>query len=135
MKGDSMFWWDDYEHGGLSIERFAQERERNMGEADASRAAERAGEARTSMLFMQADIERLLMITEEFWNILKEKHGYTDEDLIQRVQAIDMQDGRLDGRVARQTPTTCPQCGRPAARKRIACMYCGTASTEHPFAR
>jgi hypothetical protein len=122
-------------HRGLSIERFAQDRERNMAEADASRAAGRAEEAHTSMLFMQADIERLLMITEALWNMLKEKHGYTDEDLIQRVQEIDMQDGRLDGKVAAQPPSACPKCGRPATRNRVVCMYCGTPSTEHPFAR
>ena len=84
---------------------------------------------------MQADVERLLMITEALWTMLKDEHGYTDDQLIQKVQEVDMRDGRLDGKVSKQGPSKCPQCGRAMSVRRPTCMYCGTASTEVPFKR
>jgi hypothetical protein len=101
----------------------------------ADRAAFRTLEIGTDVQLLKMDIERLLMITEALWGILKEKHGCTDEELISRIQTIDMSDGRLDGKVAKQAPSACPKCGRAMARNRPVCMYCGQASTEQPFAR
>ena len=91
--------------------------------------------ARTDVELMKYDIERLLMIAEALWTILKEKHGYTDADLIQRVAMIDARDGRIDGRVAASPPQPCPHCGRIVERKRPRCLYCGHMVPLDPFAR
>src|SRR6266850_1458425 len=56
------------------------------------------------------DIERLLMISEALWSILKKEHGYEDADLTKLVAAIDLRDGKLDGRVAVTPPQPCPYC-------------------------
>src|SRR5690242_15381797 len=65
-----------------------------------------AGDARskpqpgTSQIeFMQQDIERLMMITEAMWMLLQRAHGYTDTDLKNLINEIDLRDGVLDGRV------------------------------------
>jgi hypothetical protein len=78
---------------------------------------------------------RLLMITEAFWTLLKEQHGYTDTDLAKLIAEIDLRDGRLDGRVASGPPQPCPYCGHTLAKKRPFCIYCGKPVAPDPFAR
>jgi hypothetical protein len=101
----------------------------------ADRAAATATKARSEVELMQMDVERLLMITEALWTMLRDEHGYTDELLIRKVQEIDMRDGRLNGKVAKQPPSQCPQCGRAISARRPMCVFCGAASTEAPFRR
>lgn len=100
----------------------------------AARASE-TGYHRMQMQSARHDIERLLMITEALWSVLKEQHGYTDEELFRRVSEIDLRDGRLDGRVAPGPPSACPHCGRIMNRGRPICIFCGRASVANPFDR
>ena len=104
-------------------------------QAEAFTSSAQARSVRTDIDFLRTDIERLLMITEALWDILKEKHGYTDEDLANRVVEIDRRDGRVDGRVAQLPPGTCPRCNRTLERKRAYCLYCGQAIARDPFER
>ena len=83
--------------------------------------------AASAVALMQHHVERLLMITEALWVILKEQHGYTDEDLIERVRQIDLRDGKLDGKVASTGIKTCDSCKRPVSGRHAACLYCGCA--------
>lgn len=94
-----------------------------------------AREARTDVQLLEQDVERLLMITEALWNILKEKHGYDDNELIRRIGEIDFRDGRLDGRKAAAPPRQCPHCHRILIKKRPFCMYCGKPVARNPFER
>ncbi len=106
------------------------------GARDASNQASRAAaDVRLQNKSIQADIEKLFMITEALWIILKEEHGYTEETLHQLIHDIDMQDGRQDGKVAKQQNPSCPQCGRTLIGKQTTCIYCGTAVTRDPFER
>jgi hypothetical protein len=84
---------------------------------------------------VQLDVEKLFMITEALWNILKEKHGYADEDLLQMVQDIDLRDGQLDGKVARQPNPPCSNCGRTLMGRHPVCLYCGAVAVRAPFDR
>jgi ribosomal protein S27AE len=84
---------------------------------------------------MRLDVEKLFMITEALWLILKEKHGYTDEHLASMIQEIDLRDGKLDGKVRKQPNPICPQCGRTLMGKHSVCLYCGTAVVRDPFER
>jgi hypothetical protein len=101
-----------------------------------SQSSSIARRAESQVVLLEADVERLLMITEALWTMLKEQHGYTDSDLIKRVAAIDMRDGKLDGRVADQEgPLTCPQCSRTLIGNRPVCLYCGKPVARDPFER
>jgi hypothetical protein len=104
-------------------------------QAEAAASDAQARSVRTDIGFLRTDIERLLMITEALWGILKEKHGYTDEDLVSRITEIDRRDGKEDGRVAQSPPGTCPRCNRTLERKRAYCLYCGQAIAWDPFER
>jgi hypothetical protein len=119
--------------GGFS---FAAHQMHDSGARAAAQSAEsKARDARSEVDVLKSEVERLLMITEALWTLAREQHGYTDEVLVERVRAIDMKDGKLDGRVAKSAPSTCPSCSRTLSRQRPVCMYCGADGGQNPFAR
>lgn len=103
--------------------------------SDATAAQGAAREAKTDVELLKHDVNRVLMITEALWTFMKQQHGYTDDDLRNLVQHIDLRDGKPDGQTAKEQPLQCPKCGRPNAAKRAFCMYCGTALQGNLFAR
>ena len=107
----------------------------NTSSLTASSAKAAASSAKSAVESVSHEVERLLMITEALWDILKEKHGYSDDDLMRRVAEIDMKDGKLDGKVAKTGPASCPKCSRPMNRRHSACIYCGEQIVQHPFGR
>lgn len=113
----------------------AQQAANSAATSAAADARRDARDARTATELQQWDIERVLMITEALWTLMKEAHGYRDADLIRLVAEIDARDGRIDGRVAPTPPALCPSCGRVLARKRPTCLYCGKPVIDSPFAR
>jgi hypothetical protein len=102
---------------------------------DRAEAVEAARGARTEVELLRMDVERLLIISEALWTILKEQHGGTDEDLARRMAEIDLADGALDGKVAKEPPATCPHCKRTLHKRRPWCLYCGGQVLQDPFAR
>ena len=103
-----------------------------LGAAQAATTARSGAEARVTASraaadvgHVQHDVERLFMITEALWTMLKEQHGYTDEQLAACVTQIDMRDGKLDGKVAADGVKTCPACNRPLSKRHPFCLYCG----------
>ncbi len=108
----------------------------NRDQMAGERASRTASELRTQNESIQFDIERLFMITEALWEVLKHQHGYTDDQLVQMIQDIDRRDGRLDGRVAKSGERpTCTQCGRTVIQRQAACLYCGALVQQKPFER
>jgi len=99
-------------------------------------ASHTAREARNEVEELRFSVERLLMITEGLWRILKEKHGYDDNELVKQIALIDLEDGKLDGRVSTKAePKPCPKCNRIIAKHRPRCLYCGEPIPPAPFAR
>ena len=98
---------------------------------EAGQARLEAREAQTSVMLVQHDIDRLLMVTEALWLFVKEQHGYSDEDLVKVISEIEMRDSQSPKHV----PVTCPACGRINSGKREMCIYCGKPIPMDPFAR
>lgn len=84
---------------------------------------------------LKFDVERLLLITEALWNIIREKHGAEETELIKQITALDMEDGKLDGRKPRTPPQPCPKCGRTLIKNRPRCFYCAEPIAADPFER
>ena len=121
---------------GLFIAGAAQQMARANSAQSAGESASRvATDVRTQNEAITCDVEKLFMITEALWAILKEQHGYTDDNLGQMIQDIDLRDGKLDGKVAKQQNPSCPQCGRTLMGKHPVCLYCGTGVARDPFER
>lgn len=108
----------------------------NRAQLAGDRAALAAARVQTQNEAILFDLEKLFMITEALWTILKQQHGYTDEHLVETIQGIDLRDGKLDGRVTKSSQRpTCPQCGRIISRRKARCLYCGADAPQQPFER
>jgi len=112
----------------MQQQRVAQARE------EAQAATRSLTEARHLNQILQADIDKLFMITQALWEILKTQHGYSDGLLMKKVTEIDMSDGKLDGKVAKRARPDCLSCGRKLGRTPV-CLYCGTFTPRDPFER
>jgi ribosomal protein S27AE len=96
-----------------------------QSDLEASQAKRKADSAAESVRQLQVRVERLSMVCQAMWELLREKTKLTDEDIIKQMQKIDLRDGVEDGKMTRQT-LVCPECGRNVSSRREQCLYCGT---------
>jgi hypothetical protein len=75
--------------------------------------------------------DRMRLVTNALWQLLKEHTGLTDADLKRFIEKVDLLDGKLDGTMARTTGAiNCPSCSRPVLKSAIRCSFCGTTITS-----
>ena len=85
-----------------------------------------ADESELSAVSMRQDIEKLYMLVEALWCIVKETSGLVEADLIRLVKQIDIEDGKLDGRNSVNVGILkCSNCGRTILKGQSKCTYCG----------
>ena len=105
-----------------------------IAQVDAQHARDVARESAMSSDKTRKNTERLYLVVQAMWELLKDKAGLTDADLDAKVHEIDMRDGRLDGQDSTQTdPLTCRQCGRTILSGQAQCSWCGTQADGGPF--
>ena len=108
----------------------------NSFTATAAASAESAArEAQTNVEIFKHDIDRLLLVTEALWTLMKQQHGYTDDVLVGLIQDIEKQKAVAHASCAKDAPSPCPFCGKLNTATRTFCMYCGKALPAKPFAR
>lgn len=73
---------------------------------------------------LERTVEQLKLINIAFAELLTEKFGVTESELISKVKEIDLRDGVQDGK-ASTAPTICPKCGRRYDARNNRCLYCG----------
>jgi hypothetical protein len=56
---------------------------------------------------LELRVQALELTCAALWTILKEKNGYTDDELVQAIHAVDARDGVVDGKVT-QSARVCP---------------------------
>jgi ribosomal protein S27AE len=78
-------------------------------------------------------IDKIALICRAVWEIVRERYGLSDEDLLNKVKEIDLLDGVLDGKVSMK-PLACPKCGRTVSARRMRCIYCGTNISKNATA-
>jgi hypothetical protein len=94
-----------------------------------SRTPERSHEAKT----LEMRVDALELACAGLWRLLKEHHGYTDEQLVAWVDHVDQEDGKKDGKRTVKG-SVCPHCGRPAlTRARGKCLWCGAEVPRDPL--
>lgn len=82
---------------------------------------------------LEMRVDALELACAGLWRLLREHHGYTDEQLVDWIEHVDAEDGKSDGRrTVRADP--CPQCNRPAlARAKGKCLWCGAEVKRTPL--
>lgn len=93
---------------------------------DAVEAKVRAGEAVDRLRELEVSMSRMALACQAMWELLRERVGITEAELLEKIKEVDLRDGAADGRM---TPVIvhCPKCGKPSNTKHSQCMYCGAA--------
>jgi hypothetical protein len=84
---------------------------------------------------LKADNERLLLITEALWDIIRERLELPEDELARAIHRLDLQDGFLDFRKRPSPPRNCPKCSRVLTKKKATCTFCGAPVPIVPFER
>lgn len=97
--------------------------------ADISQAKTYDLERRVRALEEEAD--SMMLILMAMWELLGKSNGFFMKDLEARIEAIDLRDGRLDGRL-NPNPSRCPECSHALHERRKVCIYCGAPVAPDP---
>lgn len=81
-------------------------------------------ETRAEMKELQRQVERLSLLNQALWEILRERLSLTDADLENMAREVDMRDGVADDKMTAQ-PVRCPSCNRVCNSRHAKCIYCG----------
>ena len=106
------------------IRRFSEVRQTVAG------AVQVIGEAEIRIPELEATRDRLQLVCQAMWELLRDKHGLTDEGLVERVREIDLRDGQLDGKVTPTEVARCSSCRRVVNRRHRICIYCGAHNSH-----
>lgn len=82
--------------------------------------------AESAVIELTSRVESLELACAGLWELLKTKHGYTNDELVAAVRAVDGRDGNIDGKVTPTSREGCPHCGRLLlSRRSMKCNWCG----------
>jgi hypothetical protein len=95
----------------------------------AAAAEQKAGEAVYSTQSLHSRIDRLSLINRAIWELIQEKLGLSEKDLLKKVQEVDLRDGKIDGKVHAEVKM-CPGCENVLSARHLKCIYCGAPVTE-----
>lgn len=106
MHGPFAIYWDEEDPQQVARE----------AEALVRRADQQIGD-------LQRRLDRLTLVAQALWELLRDSGACTEAALLARIEAIDLRDGRPDGRISRAV-IVCPACGRNSNSRRRHCIYC-----------
>ena len=107
--------------------------ERLQETVERARLQKESNAAQNDIRTLREDLDRLHLVCRAMWEMLKQETGATDEALVERIQQLDLSDGKLDGRV-RVDVVDCVACGRKIGRRHRRCIYCGAPRMDQaPF--
>ena len=114
---DHLF-WEMHQHGRITD-----------ASTEAAGARSRANQVAHEMDYLRMKVDRLSLACQAMWELLQDDGAFEEERLLDKIQEVDLRDGRADGKIG-ASPIACPDCGRMANSRRRACMYCGASLTD-----
>lgn len=84
-----------------------------------------AREAERDLAVLQRRVDFLTIASQALWELVRERLEMTDEQILERIQEVDLRDGKADGKISK-TVLSCPQCLRNNQSGQDHCIYCGT---------
>ncbi len=93
---------------------------------DAIEAKQAATQYSDRVRALETQVAHMALTCQAMWELLGERTGISEAELLAKMKEVDLRDGAQDGRM---TPvlTKCPACGKPSSSKNASCMYCGAA--------
>src|SRR5262245_5168357 len=100
--------------------------QRKIAEAQraASAAVDSAKETKEDARSLKNKIDALALANQALFEILAERIGLKEEEVVRRMMAIDQRDGKKDGKMG-GAPVPCRKCGRTTNTVQKYCIYCG----------
>lgn len=98
----------------------------------AASAKSKASRVEAKLNDMEKQVEHLSLACQALWELLRDNTDFTEEDIRDQMQKIDLRDGKADGKMSQQ-PLKCPACGRMSNSSRSTCMYCGAQLRKQHF--
>lgn len=92
--------------------------------SNTSQTAGRTTQSSEQMRLLERRIDRLTLLCQALWELLREQLNLTDEQLESIAAEVDARDGVQDG-VQSEHPVRCGRCGRINSSRRNSCLYCG----------
>lgn len=103
----------------------------SLAKEQSGRSERKATDAQQIARDLQDRVDKLVLACMAMWELLQEKTGLTEEQLLEKVKEIDLRDGREDGKFKpSEAPTPCPSCGRPISPRRTRCLFCGADNPQ-----
>ena len=100
-----------------------QQRQIARTQKDADSAKETAHQSTVSFRELDNEVNHLTLICRAMWELLQERNNLSEQDLLAKVQEIDLRDGKLDGKY--RSTKECSSCHRALNRRHTRCIYCG----------
>lgn len=91
----------------------------------ASRAASKAESVAERISDLERRLDRVTLVSQALWELLQATGSFTLDQLLARMEQVDLRDGRKDGKIS-LTAKTCPKCHRKSNSRRLNCVYCDT---------
>ncbi len=114
--------WEMYQQRGI-----------RAAESSASRAESKAQNVGRTIRLLEGKVDALALTCQAMWELLRDRSKLTEDDLIAKVNEIDLRDGREDGKMSTDA-IPCSNCGRMVSKRHERCMYCGEdVEKEHAF--
>ncbi|WP_310448449.1 hypothetical protein [Thiobacillus sp.] len=107
--------WEFYQHGKVI-----------KASADASEALSKTIESKADIGSLERKIDRLALLNQAIWSLIKEQTSLTEVDLMERIKGLDMLDGQLNGKVS--DTKKCNRCGTVLTASAYSCYSCGAES-------
>ncbi len=134
--GDFIAGMADYDDGvssGYGSSRLQQQQVMNNHRAEVSREA-LTDERRITTEMLQDKLEKMQLVNEALWEIVKASTGATDDNLRAWIAHLDGEDGQVDGRRVHRAEM-CNSCQSRVPVGSPICVYCSEpAPAKSPFA-
>lgn len=85
-------------------------------------------ELQTQVRALSDRLDRMALISQTMWELLRERTNLTNEEIVAKMEEIDLRDGVADGKI-RPKVFICETCGHKVNDTNERCIYCGAAKT------
>lgn len=96
----------------------------SIGEKTSSHLASNLNSLTSDVAHLKHHLGRLMLLNQALWELLQQKMGLSEAELLALVEQIDLRDGKADGKLT-EHPLRCPKCTRVNSSRHQRCLYCG----------